>query len=149
MVYLENVKVPIDNLIFEENKGWTVAKYLLGHERTSIAAVSRSKKGLAKVKNIARLNINGDKSLRDDNRFMDKVTKCDVRLQALEYAELKCISDDVKGIPPGPEASMLKIRGSEIQQEITELVLEASGYYAYAYQPNALEKGNNEPFNWT
>ena len=69
---------------------------------------------------------------------MDKVTKCDVRLQALEYAELKGISDDVKGIPPGAEASMLKIRGSEIQQEITELVLEASGYYAYAYQPNAL-----------
>ena len=145
MVYLENVKVLKENLIFEENKGWTVAKYLLGHERTSIAAVSRSKKALAKVKNIAKLNINGDKSLRDDNRIMDKVTKCEVRLQALEYAELKGISDDVKGIPPGPEASMLKIRGSEIQQEITELVLEASGYYAYAYQPNVLEKGNNEP----
>ena len=144
MVYLENVKVPRENLIFEENKGWTVAKYLLGHERTSIAAVSRSKKALAKVKKIANLNINGDKSLRDDNRFMDKVTKCDVRLQALEYAELKGISDDVKGIPPGPEASMLKIRGSEIQQEITELVLEASGYYAYAYQPNAMDMGNNE-----
>ena len=144
MVYLENVKVPRENLIFEENKGWTVAKYLLGHERTSIAAVSRSKKALAKVKKIANLNINGDKSLRDDNRFMDKVTKCDVRLQALEYAELKGISDDVKGIAPGPEASMLKIRGSEIQQEITELVLEASGYYAYAYQPNAMDMGNNE-----
>ena len=144
MVYLENVKVPRENLIFEENKGWTVAKYLLGHERTSIAAVSRSKKALAKVKKIANLNLNGDKSLRDDNRFMDKVTKCDVRLQALEYAELKGISDDVKGIPPGPEASMLKIRGSEIQQEITELVLEASGYYAYAYQPNAMDMGNNE-----
>jgi hypothetical protein len=76
---------------------------------------------------------------------MDKVTKCDVRLQALEYAELKSISDDVKGIPPGPEASMLKIRGSEIQQEITELVLEASGYYANPYQPNIMDIGNNEP----
>jgi len=145
MVYLENVKIPKDNLIYEENKGWTVAKYLLGHERTSIAAVSRSKKALSKVREIAKLNINGDASLNDDSRFMDKVTKCDVRLQALEYAELKSISDDVKGIPPGPEASMLKIRGSEIQQEITELVLEASGYYANPYQPNIMDIGNNEP----
>ena len=145
MVYLENVKVPRENLIYEENKGWTVAKYLLGHERTSIAAVSRSKKALSKVREIAKLNINGDSNLTDDSRFMDKVTKCDVRLQALEYAELKSISDDVKGIPPGPEASMLKIRGSEIQQEITELVLEASGYYANPYQPNIMDIGNNEP----
>ena len=144
MVYLENVKVPRENLIYEENKGWTVAKYLLGHERTSIAAVSRSKKALSKVREIAKLNINGDSTLSDDSRFIDKVTKCDVRLQALEYAELKSISDDVKGIPPGPEASMLKIRGSEIQQEITELVLEASGYYANPYQPNIMDVGNNE-----
>ena len=76
---------------------------------------------------------------------MDKVAKCDIRLQALEYAELKAISNDAKGIPPGAEASMLKIRGSEIQQEITELVLEASGYYAYPYQPNAMDAGSNEP----
>ena len=145
MVYLENVKVPDENLIYEENKGWTVAKYLLGHERTSIAAVSRSKKALSKVREIAKLNINGESSLSEDTRFIDKVTKCDVRLQALEYAELKSISDDVKGIPPGPEASMLKIRGSEIQQEITELVLEASGYYANPYQPNIMDIGNNEP----
>jgi len=145
MVYLEDVIVPSKNLIYEENKGWTVAKYLLGHERTSIAAVSRSKKALSKVKNIAKLNTNGDSSLIDDQRFMDKVAKCDIRLQALEYAELKAISNDAKGIPPGAEASMLKIRGSEIQQEITELVLEASGYYAYPYQPNIMDKGNNEP----
>ena len=76
---------------------------------------------------------------------MDKVAKCDIRLQALEYDLLKAISNDAKGIPPGAEASMLKIRGSEIQQEITELVLEASGYYAYPYQPNAMDAGSNEP----
>ena len=145
MVYLEDVFVPQENLIYEENKGWTVAKYLLGHERTSIAAVSRSKKSLAKVREIAKLQINGDSTLDKDQRFMDKVAKCDIRLQALEYAELKAISNDAKGIPPGAEASMLKIRGSEIQQEITELVLEASGYYAYPYQPNAMDAGNNEP----
>tara|TARA_B100000686_G_scaffold143292_1_gene150807 strand:+ start:5660 stop:6856 length:1197 start_codon:yes stop_codon:yes gene_type:complete len=145
MVYLEDVFVPKENLIYEENKGWTVAKYLLGHERTSIAAVSRSKKSLVKVKEIAKLSINGDSSLISDQRFMDKVAKCDIRLQALEYAELKAISNDAKGISPGVEANMLKIRGSEIQQEITELVLEASGYYAYPYQPNTMEEGSNEP----
>jgi hypothetical protein len=145
MVYLEDVFVPEENLIYEINKGWTVAKYLLGHERTSNAQVSRSKKALSKIKEIAKLNLNGELSLRDDARFMDKVTKCDIRIQALEYAELKAISNDVKGIPPGAEANMIKIRGSEIQQEITELVLEASGYYAYPYQSNVMDTGKNEP----
>ena len=74
MVYLENVKVPDGNLIYEENKGWTVAKYLLGHERTSIAAVSRSKKALSKVREISKLNINGDSNLTDDTKFKVKVT---------------------------------------------------------------------------
>ena len=145
MVYLEDVFVPEENLIYEINKGWTVAKYLLGHERTSNAQVSRSKKALSKIREIAKLNLNGELSLRDDARFMDKVTKCDIRIQALEYAELKAISNDVKGIPPGAEANMIKIRGSEIQQEITELVLEASGYYAYPYQSNVMDTGKNEP----
>ena len=145
MVYLENVKVPFENLIHEENKGWTVAKYLLGHERVSIAEVARSKKALSRVKEIARLNFDGGRSLTKNDRFMDKIIKCEVKLQALEYAELKVISDAVKGNPPGAEASILKIRGSEIQQQITELTLEASGYYAYPYQMKSMEKGSNEP----
>ena len=145
MVYLENVKVPLKNIIHEENKGWTVAKYLLGHERVSIAEVARSKKALSKVKEIARLNLDSEKSLLENERFMDKIIKCDIKLQALEYAELKVISDAVKGKSPGAEASILKIRGSEIQQEITELTLEASGYHAYPYQIQASEKGSNEP----
>ena len=145
MVYLENVKVPLKNIVHEENKGWTVAKYLLGHERVSIAEVARSKKALSKVKEIARLNLDSGKSLLENERFIDKIIKCDIKLQALEYAELKVISDAVKGKSPGAEASILKIRGSEIQQEITELTLEASGYHAYPYQIQASEKGSNEP----
>ena len=137
MVYLENVKVPLKNIIHEENKGWTVAKYLLGHERVSIAEVARSKKALTKVKEIARLNLDSEKSLLENERFMDKIIKCDIKLLALEYAELKVISDAVKGKSPGAESSILKIRGSEIQQEITELTLEASGYHAYPYQIQA------------
>ena len=132
-------------MIHEENKGWTVAKYLLGHERVSIAEVARSKKALSRVKEIARINLDSGSILINNARFMDKVIKCEIRLQALEYAELKVISDAVKGKSPGAEASILKIRGSEIQQEITELTLEASGYHAFPFQVNTVSEGSNEP----
>jgi len=145
MVYLENVFIPHKNLIYEENKGWTVAKYLLGHERTNNAQVASSKKALSKIRKIAKLMINGTNSLSEDKNFMDKLANCDLRLQALEYDLIKVISNEIKGISPGVEANMLKIRGSEIQQEITELVLEASGYYANSTQNNFIEIGINEP----
>ena len=145
MVYLEDVFIPHNNLIYEENKGWTVAKYLLGHERTNNAQVASSKKALSKIKKIAKLKINGTDSLSEDKRFIDKLANCDLRVQALEYDLIKVISNEIKGISPGVEANMLKIRGSEIQQEITELVLEASGYYANSIQNNIIEIGMNEP----
>ena len=145
MVYLEDVFIPYKNLIYEENKGWTVAKYLLGHERTNNAQVASSKKALSKIRKIAKLKINGTYSLSEDKRFIDKLANCDLRVQALEYDLIKVISNEIKGISPGVEANMLKIRGSEIQQEITELVLEASGYYANSIQNNIIEIGMNEP----
>ena len=145
MVYLEDVFIPHKNLIYEENKGWTVAKYLLGHERTNNAQVASSKKALSKIRKIAKLKINGTYSLSEDKRFIDKLANCDLRVQALEYDLIKVISNEIKGISPGVEANMLKIRGSEIQQEITELVLEASGYYANSIQNNIIEIGMNEP----
>ena len=145
MVYLEDVFIPHKNLIYEENKGWTVAKYLLGHERTNNAQVASSKKALSKIRKIAKLKINGTYSLSEDKRFIDKLANCDLRVQALEYDLIKVISNEIKGISPGVEANMLKIRGSEIQQEITELVLEASGYYANSIQNNIIERGMNEP----
>ena len=145
MVYLEDVFIPHNNLIYAENKGWTVAKYLLGHERTNNAQVASSKKALSKIKKIAKLKINGTDSLSEDKRFIDKLANCDLRVQALEYDLIKVISNEIKGISPGVEANMLKIRGSEIQQEITELVLEASGYYANSIQKNIIEIGMNEP----
>ena len=145
MVYLEDVFIPHKNFIYEENKGWTVAKYLLGHERTNNAQVASSKKALSKIRKIAKLKINGTYSLSEDKRFIDKLANCDLRVQALEYDLIKVISNEIKGISPGVEANMLKIRGSEIQQEITELVLEASGYYANSIQNNIIEIGMNEP----
>ena len=105
-----------------------------------------------KIRKIAKLKINGTHSLNADKRFMDKLAKCEIGLQALEYYLLKVISNDLKGISASGEANILKIRGSEIQQEITELVLEASGYFAFSYQSNIINAGTNEPIvgpSWT
>jgi len=128
-VYLENVKVPKENLIYEVNKGWSVAKFLLSHERTSIAAVGRSKSALRKLKEIAAIEYDNDeKPLINDRRFRDQLTTLEMDLKALEYTELRILSKESQGTAPGPEASLLKIQGSEIQQRITELTLNAVGY---------------------
>ena len=128
-VYLENVMVPKENLIYEVNKGWSVAKFLLSHERTSIAAVGRSKSALRKLKEIAAIEYDNDeKPLINDRRFRDQLTTLEMDLKALEYTELRILSKESQGTAPGPEASLLKIQGSEIQQRITELTLNAVGY---------------------
>ncbi len=132
-VYLQDVIVPKENLIFEENKGWTVAKFLLSHERTSIAAVGKSKNALKKLKQIANIEMNNEgNALITDKRFRDKLTFLEMDLKALEYTELRVLSEEKKGAAPGPEASLLKIKGSEIQQRITELTMNAVGYYGLA-----------------
>ncbi len=132
-VYLEDVEVPKENLIFKENRGWTVAKFLLSHERTSIAAVGRSKSAIKKLKQIANMELtDNDKPLIYDQRFRDALTNLEMDLRALEFTELRIISEENKGSAPGPEASLLKIRGSEIQQRISELTLNAVGYYGLA-----------------
>ena len=134
-VYLEDVEVPEDNLIYEENKGWSVAKFLLSHERTSIAAVGRSKSAVKKLRQIANIeNDNHGMLLIEDSRFRDKLTNLEMDLKALEYMELRILSEEKKGSAPGPEASILKIRGSEIQQKISELTMDAVGYYGLVHE---------------
>ena len=129
-VYLEDVEVPRENIIFEENKGWTVAKFLLSHERTSIAAVGKSISAVKKLKQIANIELNNEGSLLiTDKRFRDRLTTLEMDLKALEFTEFRILSEENKGVAPGPEASLLKIRGSEIQQRITELTMNAVGYY--------------------
>ena len=145
-VYLEDVVVPKENLIYEENKGWTVAKYLLGHERTSIAQVARSKSAIKKLKNIASLETRGNKPLLKSQRFRDKLTELEIDLHALEYTELRIISEEVKGTAPGPEASFLKIRGSELQQKISELTLEAVGAFGLISSNSFSTNNTNEYF---
>ncbi len=130
-VFLTDVKVPVENLIGEENKGWTYAKFLLGHERSGIAAVSRSKKQIDRLKEIAKGEQDGTASLFDDDSFKLKLSELEVDLTALEYTELRTLASENAGKGPGPESSILKIKGTEIQQRITELTLEAVGHYAY------------------
>ncbi|MEY2927125.1 MAG: hypothetical protein RL367_1602 [Pseudomonadota bacterium] len=132
-VWLEDVRVPVANRIYEENKGWTCAKFLLAHERTGIAAVAGSKRGVEKIKAIARTEMDGDRSLLANPFFRRKVAELEMDLTALEYTELRTLAGEAAGKGPGPESSLLKIKGSEIQQRITELALEAVGHYGAPY----------------
>ena len=144
-VWLEDVRVPIDQRIYEENKGWTCAKFLLAHERTGIAGVARSKRGVEKIKAIARTEMDGDKPLLANPFFKRKVAELEIDLTALEYTELRTLASEASGRGPGPESSLLKIKGTEIQQRITELVLEAVGHYGAPYFRGFGEGDNEHP----
>jgi alkylation response protein AidB-like acyl-CoA dehydrogenase len=132
-VWLENVRVPGENLVYQENKGWTCAKFLLAHERTGIAGVASSKRGIEKVKEIARTEMDGDKPLLANAFFKRKVAELETDLTALEFTELRSLAGPNADKGPGAESSLLKIKGSEIQQRLTELTLEAVGHYGAPY----------------
>ena len=129
-VFLDNVKVPVENRIFHENQGWTCAKALLAHERSGIAGVARSKRNLEKLRTIAgteRSDVGG--SLLSDAFFRRKVAELEIDLTALEFTELRTLAGESSGKGPGPESSILKIKGTEIQQRLQELALEAVSHY--------------------
>ncbi len=136
-VFFDNVRVPVANLVGEENRGWTYAKYLLGHERTGIAAVGRSKRELAFLKRYALAQRAGDASLLDEPLFAAKVAQLEIELMALEMTALRVLAQECQA--PGPEASMLKVRGTDIQQGLSELMLEAAGPMALAFDPAYLD----------
>jgi len=144
-VWLEDVRVPVANRVYEENKGWTCAKFLLAHERTGIAGVAASKRGIEKVKAIARTELDGDKPLLANAFFKRKVAELEVDLAALEFTELRSLAGPNAGRGPGPESSLLKIKGSEIQQRLTELSLEAVGHYGAPYFRGFGEGDNEHP----
>lgn len=143
-VFLEDVKVPAENLIGEENKGWTYAKFLLGNERSGIAGVARSKKAIERLKNIAKAELVDGEPLLDQDEFSTKISEVEIDLTALEFTELRTLAAESKGQGPGPESSILKIKGTEIQQRITELTLEAVGHYGFVYAPHGHERTGNE-----
>jgi alkylation response protein AidB-like acyl-CoA dehydrogenase len=140
-IWFDNVEVPVENRIGEENKGWTYAKVLLGHERVGIAQVGTSKRELKKLKKIAKAEVAGGQPLIEDVRFRDRIAELELEITALEITVLRVLSAEAKKGNPGPESSVLKIKGSEIQQTLTELKMQAIGYYAHAYVPESFELG--------
>ena len=143
-VFFDNVRVPIANLVGQENKGWTYAKYLLGHERTGIAAVGRSKRELGFLKRLAIAQSVDGKPLLADPLFGAKVAALEIELMALEMTVLRVLSQAQKG--PGPEASVLKVRGTEIQQALSELMVEAAGPLALPFDPAYLDGDKEHSF---
>ena len=130
MVHISDVKVPVENRIGEEGKGWTYAKGLLQHERTGLAGVSRSIIALEKLKEQARSVKRGNGSLMDEPAFRAKVAALEVDLMALEFTELRSLAAASAGGALGPESSIMKLKGTEIQQRIAKLTVEAGGIYS-------------------
>ena len=128
-VEFNNVRVPVENVVGEVNKGWTVAKALLAHERTSIADVAQSKRNIRMIKEAAAKEINGGKSLLEDPGFQARIADIEIELMALEFTELRTLAAMAAGGFPGPESSLLKIKGTELQQATQELRMELAAYY--------------------
>lgn len=135
-VHFDNVRVPVENLVGEEGKGWTYGKVLLEHERTGTAQVHRSQFRLNKLREQAETSVRGEPPLANDRNFMRKLAAVEVELKALEFTELRTLAAVSSGKAPGAESSILKFKGTEIQQAIDTLFMEAAGYYALPYVPH-------------
>ncbi len=140
-IWFENVRVPVENRVGEENRGWTYAKFLLGHERTNIAGIGSAKRELARLKNIAAAERRGGRPLLEDPLFAAQIAQVEVDLWALEITNLRVLSAERRSPAAGPEASILKIKGTEIQQSISELLMRAVGPYALPFRREAMEAG--------
>jgi alkylation response protein AidB-like acyl-CoA dehydrogenase len=128
-VEFNEVRVPVANRIGEENKGWTYAKALLAHERTGIAAVADSQRNLSQLRELAANESNGGKVLLQDPIFQKRLSDIEIELMALEYTELRVLASVAAGGAPGAESSLLKIKGTEIQQAIQELRMEVAAHF--------------------
>lgn len=134
-VFFDDVRVPVENLVHKEGDGWTVAKYLLGHERMGTGGIGGSKRELARLKELAAKQLKNGKPLLEDTRFRDKVSRVEVELMALEITNLRFLDQLRSGRAPEAEVSLLKIRGTEIQQTLTELMVEVMGPLAQPLAP--------------
>ncbi len=143
-VWFTDVRVPVENLVGEENKGWTYAKYLLTHERTNIAGVGFSRAGLDAVKRMARAEISGGRPLIENPHFAARIARVEIDLMAMATTNLRIISKAAVGQAPGVEASMLKVKGTVIRQEINDLARRAAGPYAMPFASETVA-GDNDP----
>ena len=140
-IFFDDVKVPAENLVYQENKGWTVAKYLLGHERMGSGNVGGSKRELAALRVLAAKEQKNGKPLLEDPRFRDRLSRAEIELEALEITSMRFLDKMRRsGQPPGADVSMLKIRGTEVQQQITELMMQAVGPMAQPFK--AVDNGS-------
>ena len=146
-VFFTDVKVPAENLVGEENKGWNVAKFLLGNERTGIARLGKSKERVRYAKEVAReVRMNG-KPLIEDHTFRTRVAQLEVDMKALEITQLRVVSayDKNKDGKPDPISSVLKIKGTELLQNSSELVMDVGGPQAMPVWQQELAEMTNEP----
>ena len=144
-VWFSDVRVPVENLVGEENKGWTYAKYLLTHERTNIAGVGFSRAGLAAVKRLARSQQHRGRPLIENPHFAARVAQVEIDLMALSTTNLRIVSAAAKGQAPGVESSMLKVKGTQVRQEINDLARRAAGVYAMPFASEAVQGSNEAP----
>jgi len=140
-VYLDNVRVPAENLVGELHRGWDCAKYLLGHERTGIAGIGSCKQQLARARAVAaRQGIAGDPVLQR------RLAQFEAELMALEFTGLRMLSAHQRSRTPGVEASVLKVRGTELRQEIFELLVDIAGPDAVPFEERAMTLDGADDF---
>jgi alkylation response protein AidB-like acyl-CoA dehydrogenase len=134
-VFFDDVRVPVENLVHEEHQGWTVAKYLLGHERLNTGRIGQSKREIIRVHELAAKTVYRGRPLLEDVRFRDRLSRIEIELMALEITNMRFVDEMRQTGRIGPEVSMLKIRGTEIQQAITALMMQVIGPRSQAFRP--------------
>ncbi|MEM7745678.1 MAG: acyl-CoA dehydrogenase family protein [Pseudomonadota bacterium] len=142
-IYLTDVRIPVENLVGEENKGWTIAKYLLTFERTGIANVGNSKAGIRGIREAAKAQMKNGKPLLEDPMFAARLAQVEIDLKALEVFNNRIVASAGEGKAPGAESSFLKIKGTQVLQETTDLMRRACGPYATPDLPEAFDAGWN------
>jgi pimeloyl-CoA dehydrogenase large subunit len=149
-VFFTDVRVPAENLVGQENKGWDYAKFLLGNERTNIARVGMSKQRVARIRELAAKEMSSGRPLIEDERFCEKLASIEIDLKALELTQLRVVAADAKRGntgKPDPASSILKIKGAEIQQATTHLLMEVMGPYAMPYHAQEDDRWNEPPID--
>ncbi|TMM46115.1 acyl-CoA dehydrogenase family protein [Qipengyuania marisflavi] len=145
-VFFTDVKVPVANLVGEQDKGWTYAKYLLTYERTNIAGVGMSMALFDELQDISRSTWRDGRPVAEDPLFAQRMAKLEIDLENMKTTNLRVLDAAGAGHAPTAESSMLKIRGTEIRQEINDLMRRAAGRYAAPFIDEALDEGwNGEP----
>jgi alkylation response protein AidB-like acyl-CoA dehydrogenase len=142
-VFFDDVRIPAGNIIGEEGKGWTYAKYLLGHERTSIARIGQSRREIMRLRAVAKTVPYKGGTVADANWFRRRHAEIEIRHKMLETTTLRLLATVAGGGKSGAEANLLKVHGTEVQQALTELWMAVMGEYAFAYGQHALDQSGH------